>query len=460
MRLKLLLGFLLTILAILIMNNLIDVIVAIPWQRRAVSTAVGIGVGILLGGIISNSMTKNIKRLLNASKRISDGDLTEEITVSTKDEIGDLAYEFNKMINNLRRIILQTKQASRNVFESANTFFSFTKEVKSSTNEIAQAIEGISKGAEEQFVLVEKSASIMKNMAHSIDKIADKAKVSATMADTTKETALEGENAANSAVAKMEGVFSKIDSVAISIREFEKRMKEINKIVSMITSIASQTNLLALNATIEAARAGDYGRGFAVVAEEVRKLADGSREFTENISAIVEEIQEEHKNILFAMEESTRGAREGRKLINAIVKSLGDVVKGVIDMVKDIEEISDVTTQQAGDAENIVKVTDDLAKLAKDNASSTEQTAAAIEQIATSMEEVSAMARDLSGTSDQLKEAVAVFTVNVNEGFSEEKDLENSAGEEIGHEEFENSDSLEFEDSENLEFEELNSEEV
>jgi methyl-accepting chemotaxis protein len=185
----------------------------------------------------------------------------------------------------------------------------------------------------------------------------------------------------------------------------------VGTIVDVITKIAQQTHLLALNATIEAARAGDYGKGFAVVAEEVRKLAAEVASSTEKISGIIKEIGSESSKALIAMEMASKEVSSGRNLLASIGKALEEIVLVVIDEVRKVQEISQLTQLQTKGSEQMVSTIDEIAKVAMDNAASSEQTSAATMEQTASMEQMADAAQRLSNLGNQLQETIAKFKV-------------------------------------------------
>ncbi len=411
MKKKLIVGFLSVIFIILLMNFLGTYFIEVEWQRQIFSVSSALLVSMFLGMAITNPMVKDIKRLVGLAEKVSEGDLTHDLTVTAKDEVGALEESFSKMIQYLKELIANSQENSNDVAESAKRFESFSMEMKKTIDEIVKAIEGISRGAEKQLTLVESSSEIMKRMADSTNLIAKKATATSNTASRTGELAKSGKVSSTTAIKTMEEVAQRsIDSLAL-VKQFAKRVKEINKITVMIADIANQTNLLALNASIEAARAGEYGGGFAVVAEEVRKLAESSKAFSESINTIVEDIQEEQAVILTHLEKNTQDVQEGSKVVVKIGSSLETISKDVLLMVSAVKEISVLTNNQNKEAGEMVLAIDEISHLAQDNASTTEQTAAATEEQATSMEELSRHAAELSTISQRQLESIEKFHI-------------------------------------------------
>jgi methyl-accepting chemotaxis protein len=411
---KLYLGFLAVIVATGVLPGLLSTALRrfIPPEYVLIFTGIlGIFLGIILAFVMSRSLTTEIRALAAAARVVAEGDLTKDVPVNTSDEVGELAQTFNQMVRSLREIAREVKTTSDAVTGSAVALSASAEEMNSSTEEIAATVEQIAKGAEHQASLVEQTSKVMREMARAITEIASRAKAAAEAAAEAGYTAQTGGKSAREAMDKMKGVFSIVEGAAGGVKALSERTQQIGTIVDVITKIAQQTNLLALNATIEAARAGEAGRGFAVVAEEVRKLATEAATSAEKIAEIVKEVQTENTRVVSSMEVATRDIASGREVLTYTSDALEEIVRGVVDEVKKVQEISALTQQQTEGAQSLVKTIDEIAKVAEDNAAATEEASAATTEQTASMEQMAQSAQQLSGLADKLKTLVARFHV-------------------------------------------------
>ena len=413
---KLYLGFLAVIVATGVVPALLSTIPAlrriIPQEHMLIFTGVlGVVVGLVLAFFMAKSLTTELRTLAGAARIVAEGDLTKDVPVNTSDEVGELAATFNQMVRNLREIAREVKTTAESVTASAVALSSSAEEMNSSTEEIAGTVEQIAKGAEHQASLVEQTSKLMREMAGAINEIASRAKAAAEAAAEAGYTAQTGGKSAREAMDKMKGVFGIVEGAAGGVKALIERTQQIGSIVDVITKIAQQTNLLALNATIEAARAGEAGRGFAVVAEEVRKLATETATSAEKIADMVKEVQTENSKVVSSMEVATRDIASGREVLTYTSDALEEIVRGVVEEVKKVQEISALTQQQTEGAQALVKTIDEIAKVAEDNAASTEEASAATTEQTASMEQMAHSAQQLSGMADKLKTLVARFHV-------------------------------------------------
>ena len=409
MRNKLLCGFLAVVLCMIVANLFFGLVVPKVTWSRALSVAFGSLAGLILGVVISNSVTKNVSKLVKITSTIGEGDLTQEVMVHSEDEIGDLANAFRRMLSNLRRMVSHLEKTSFSMFGSAQDLSNLAQEVNLASEEISTTIKQISQGAEKQSVLTDEVFSIMKGMSFSIEDIARKAETTARTADQTGDVAQKESNLMQIAIKNLEGIFNQIEESVQKAKEFGKKTQQITKFLDMITAISQQTNLLSFNATIEATRAGEYGKGFSVVAEEMRRLAEKSREFADEATTIIEDIQRDGVTLLYSMEKEIKEITEGKKSIGTTIDALEGIVKGITNMVEDIRAISAYTQKQRADSERIVNTVSEVAKLADENAMATRGTAVSTEDLVNSIEKIASSAQQSSSISTQLKEDIKEF---------------------------------------------------
>jgi len=429
MKNKLLLGYFTVIFVILIGNLLAGTFIADPITEKAIGAFFGFVVGLAMAYFFTKQILREINLLVSSSTLIGEGDLTTEVEVRSKDEIGLLAEVFNQMLFNLRKLVWQMQKVSQQVFDSARGLSDSTSVMGNSTEEIATTVGSISSSLERQARITEETSNMVKDIAELFGNIAEKASSAHKFSEKAKTTAQRGGKASHAAMLKMKEVFDKMETSSLLVKGFGERTQKISKAVRMIRDIARQTNLLALNASIEAARAGEYGKGFAVVAEEVRKLAEDTSSFSENIELLSDEIKKDSHRVLIAMEEGTNDVQEGRKVVNSASRALGDIISVVLETTEKISEITTLTEEHRDIRKNLVSSVEKISVIAENNAASTEQASAATEQQHASMEEVAESARNLSKLSSDLKLILDKFKIDaeVEDIYGENKEKKNAA---------------------------------
>ncbi|MFJ2390773.1 methyl-accepting chemotaxis protein [Pseudomonas koreensis] len=276
-------------------------------EIRAVTWSVGIqlAIGSLLAMLIAvgsamwllRSKLQPLGDLVRQAEALGAGDLSVRLSVSSNDEIGQLARAFNQMSQALSTMVEHIRRASEEV------------------NSRAQALSGLSGGAYEG---MEQQSGEITSMAGAVEEfsatslnIADNMGNTQRLAQENAQQTQIGRSSMEEASSSLEQIAGALNTTATVINTLGQRSQEIGGIVSVITSIAEQTNLLALNAAIEAARAGEQGRGFAVVADEVRNLASRTRQATDEISGMIHSIQQETGNAISTMEQGNVLMQEG-----------------------------------------------------------------------------------------------------------------------------------------------------
>lgn len=398
---KILLGFLAVILVITLMAT-----------QDYLTVFTSVLVGGVAARILSRMIAHRMEELVGATRVISQGDLTKEVTVDSRDELGQLADAFNRMIVSLREVVRETKGMTDKVSQSTMALSETAVATNMVTEEIATRVDQIARGAERQVVLVGDGSRVVHELAQSANEIAARSRSAAQAVAEAGDTAESGGKSAQEAVKKMAEVFSLLERLAGGVKGFGAKTQQIGTIVDLITRIAHQTHLLALNATIEAARAGEHGRGFAVVADEVRKLAGDAGSSAEQIAKLAQEIREESGQVLTSMEMAGKGIESGRQVLQFTEKGLHEIVRTVVQQVKRVQEISHLTEQQTLGARALVKTIDEIAEVAREHALSTQEASAATQQQIASVEQMALGAQELSNIADKLRERVSRFKVN------------------------------------------------
>ncbi|NIL17740.1 methyl-accepting chemotaxis protein [Pseudomonas sp. AN3A02] len=276
-------------------------------EIRAVTWSVGIrlAIGSLLAMLLAvgaavwllRSKLQPLGDLVRQAEALGAGDLSVRLNVSSHDEIGQLARSFNQMGEALSTMVSHIRKAAEDV------------------NSRAQALSGLSGGAYEG---MEQQSGEITSMAGAVEEfsatslnIADNMGNTERLAQDNAQQTKIGRTSMQEASSSLEHIATALNSTATVVNTLGQRSQEIGGIVGVITAIAEQTNLLALNAAIEAARAGEQGRGFAVVADEVRNLASRTRQATDEISGMIQSIQQETGNAISTMEQGNVLMQEG-----------------------------------------------------------------------------------------------------------------------------------------------------
>ncbi|MBB3867782.1 methyl-accepting chemotaxis protein [Parageobacillus toebii NBRC 107807] len=373
---------------------------------------IALAIGNLLTIYMSLNLSRPLRTLSEAAKRIADGDLTgEKVIIRNRDEIGELAASFNQMTKNLRDVLEQVAMNAEQVAASSEQLTASAEQTSKATEQIALTIQNVAAGVEKQVQSVEETSETIDQMSEGIQQISERAQNVSKIAMQTSERASEGGKTIQTAVAQMNTVNDTVERLAGIVKGLGNRSEQIGKIIEVISGIADQTNLLALNAAIEAARAGEHGRGFAVVADEVRKLAEQSAQSAQQIASLIATIQEETNEAVRSMETVLKEVETGTGAIRTSGEAFQQIQTAVHEVAAHIQDVSASVQQMSAAAEQVVQSMQLVTQIAESAASGTQEVSAATEEQLASMEEISASAASLSKMAEDVKSLLKRFNM-------------------------------------------------
>ncbi|WP_342505822.1 methyl-accepting chemotaxis protein [Sporosarcina sp. FSL K6-2383] len=374
-----------------------------------VAVLVGIVIALIMGRLISTPVIA----LANSAIKMAEGDLSvKPVKVKNKDEIGDLVNSFNLMAKNLRIVIEKVSINSSHTASSAEELTASAEQTARATEQIATSIQEIASGTETQVDSANDSSTAMNEMAIGIQQIAEtSSSVSESAIETNKEANL-GNESLQKMIHQMNTIHDAVADSALGIKKLGELSNEIGNIIGVITGIADQTNLLALNAAIEAARAGEHGKGFAVVADEVRKLAEQSRESAGQIAGLITQIQDDTNEAVHVMEVGTTEVATGKLIIDETGKRFEKILISIEQVTAQIQEVTAISEEMSASTEEVNASIGEMANIAQHSADNTQNVASASEEQLASMEEITASATTLSKMAEDLQETVKQFKLN------------------------------------------------
>ncbi|GAA4293388.1 methyl-accepting chemotaxis protein [Anaerocolumna aminovalerica] len=336
---------------------------------------------VIISFVISRYISKNVKKLESGFSKASEGDLTANIIIASKDEFGELANNFNLMMKRIRGLMEKVKDSSFIIDETSESIFQMTKETSNALNEIAATVQEVAKGSQEQAADIDSNSQNIGELANLLEAVANSTIEVGNLSNSTKELGNKGLEQVGILVDKTEKTGQSSNKVNEIIFHMKEAAEKINVITDTINQIASQTNLLALNAAIEAARAGEAGRGFSVVADEIRILAEQSSKATQNISNLISNMNHKTNEAVTAMNDTKQVIGEQILSVESTKSIFNEILNSLCDLNDRVQEIEASTMEINHQKDSIVDHTQNISSVSEEISASTEEVSASTEEV-------------------------------------------------------------------------------
>nr|WP_312292402.1 methyl-accepting chemotaxis protein [Clostridium chromiireducens] len=368
-------------------------------------------IGIIISMLSASYIMKEIGKLKKAFNNVAQGDFTQRIAVTAKDEFGDLGDNFNSMIDSVLNLMKGVQSTSSHLIETAFSISSMSEETTASISEVSNAIQEVASGATSQAQSATEVAMSVEELSDRIDEISNETTHINGLSKETEKLSTQGLVILNDLISKAEKSKENAIKSGGMVHEMGESINKINYISDAIAGITEQTNLLALNASIEAARAGEAGKGFAVVAEEIRKLAEESKMSTDEIKAIVGEINSKNSATKIAMEESKNMSQKQGEAIKETEDIFNRIVDSIMPLTGAIENIKVLNEKMHQNKEVVKAQIENIAAVSEESASISEEVTASAQEVSATMDELTQYASNLHDISNELKDELKNFTL-------------------------------------------------
>lgn len=333
------------------------------YQLSRLSTALGLAgaVAIAMGVafLIRRSIIHPLTSFMAFVERVGEGDLTRKTELTGADELGRLGSTLNAMVDGLKDLARQNREATENLNAA-------TAEIRASSQEQAASVE-------EQLAAVQETAATVDEITHSGAQIGKRAQEVITSAQATAQTSNEGLRAVDETARAMDAIRDQAEAVAENIVALSEKTQAIGDIISTVNDISERSHLLALNAAIEAAAAGENGRSFSVVASEMKLLADQAKDATTQVRSILGDIQRGINSSVMLTEEAVKRVAAGKERTDTTQRTITEITSRVQESVHTFQQIVASTNQQQLGIEQVMGALQNIRQASQQTAVGTRQ---------------------------------------------------------------------------------------
>ena len=374
-------------------------------------SAIALVIAVALAFWGGKRFSRGMLELSQQSDRVAQGQLRQDLTFESDDELGQLANSFREMTHGLRTLVSQLDSSAADVAATAEHLAASAQQVTASTHQVSTAAGAIADAAAQQTRGVNIASEASSRVASRAVAVASHAEQARSAADVAQRTTRRGTIAAGEALQAMAEISAVTGAAVPAVVELGEKSQRIGKITDVIGSIARQTNLLALNAAIEASRAGEHGKGFAVVADEVRKLAGESARALDQIRRLAAEIRTSAVRTEEQILQASDRVTTGEAVIRASAEALTQIDREIVSARAAVDRIVDAADAQRGEAESLAHEIETLAAAAEANAATAQQVSAVVQEQTAAMSGVASSSQLLAQVADRLKASLRRFEI-------------------------------------------------
>lgn len=385
-------------------------------QKVMMMVIIGV-VLLLIAGIVTffaaHAISRVISRVQVLVADVAHGNLDVRIPdkyQKRRDELGLMAKALQRLVDALHRVIADIVHSADELEQDSELMTNMIQDTTHNSTEISHAVDNISQGAVSQADDIENATGNVNDMGGAISEIVEKVDNLTQTSNSIDDARAEAEKIINELSESSQRTMEAVDVIGKQVKLTDESVSKISDAIVMITSIAEETNLLSLNASIEAARAGEAGKGFAVVASEIQKLAEESAKSADSISQIINNLSQESKNTVSAMNSMQEIMGVQQDKLRETREKFNGVGAGIRDSLIEIDEIGRDTRDCDDARKHVTDIIQNLSAVSQENAAETEATMTSMDNLTSTMQQLAEKANDLRRLSEELDNEVHYFS--------------------------------------------------
>lgn len=368
-------------------------------------------IAVLVSWIVSELVLRNVNKLTMAFEKAANGDLSVKVNIKSKDEFGELGDSFNSMIKKIQELINNIKVSGEEILTTSNTINKMSSDTNKIVGEVAATVGQVSEGAYSQAQDISDGVDEFSGLTEEMKSIGKRNENINNISKSTNSLGNDGIKVMVKLIEKTKLTNQSSKEVSEAVTEMTKSSKEIALITETINSISEQTTLLALNASIEAARAGEAGKGFSVVAGEIAKLAEESRNATEEIQKSVQNIKNRTELATASIGESLRMVSEQSESVEQTREIFNKILSSVKELMEEKVKVDESISKTGISRNKILSKMQNISAASEEFSASTEEVSATTEELSASMNEFNTMSQKLEEVASNLENEINKFKI-------------------------------------------------
>jgi methyl-accepting chemotaxis protein len=362
--------------------------------------------------LISKSISKNIEKIIKLMKEVEQGNLSNTVKITSKNEIGVLSKQLNIMIQSLAKLTAESIKTSKELFSSSENLLDVSNKYYEIIGSTSSAVDNIAQGAVDQAEQVNNGTIKVKELSDSIECVFNSSNLLAEEIAATENYKENSTNIISDLLNKTQRSSTALENIYKAIIESNKGIEKINLVTKVISDISGQTNLLSLNAAIEAARAGDAGKGFAVVADEIRKLADQSSKSVKEINSIVADILKKSENTVEIVKDIENITKYQSESVIRTEEIFSKISNAIVKTKLQINELFELCKDMDFKKEEITAMIEDLSSISEETAATSQEVAADTETQLEMMSKIRDASQELAITAKNLNTLTSKYIIS------------------------------------------------